>query len=399
MHEPFAEAKDVSGFYPVMEGAPVEKQTYLTMNWVIGSGSDPVTTMELDFLSDVLVNQESAPIRKALQEAGIGSDIYATSQGMLQNIFSIVVQNANAGDKEKFRNIVMSALEKVYSGKIDRETLKGSVNRMEFRLREGNDAQKGLSYSMRSMNCWIYTNDPFPPLEYEKTLSTIKESLTGSILEEIIKKDLIDNPYMLTLTLGPKPGLEKEMASRTADELTAIRKKMSPAEIDAIIASTEALIAFQQKEDSSEAISTVPMLKLSDINTEAMWFEPVKQNLHAVPHLFYDEFTNGIVYMNYWFDLRVLPEDKIPYAALLTQILGKMDTGSYTYDELDNALNINTGGYSASLASYLPEHDDNRLIPDMKIQMKTTMEKLETALSILAEILTNTRIDNKERLL
>lgn len=398
INTPFTSVKEVSGLYPVLDGAPVEKQTYLTMNWVIGSGADPNTTMALDLLSNVLVNQESAPIRKALQEAGIGSDVYGTNQGMLQNVFSIVVQNADTGDKEKFRNIVFSTLEKVYTEKIDRETLKGSFNRMEFRLREGNDAQKGLTYGMRSMNCWIYTNNPFPPLEYETTLAHMKESLTGTILEDIIKKELIDNPYGLILTLEPKPGLEKELTSKTANELADIRQKMSPAELDTILARTKALIAFQQKEDSPEAIATIPMLKLSDINREAMWLEPVKQSIGEIPHLYFKEFTNGIVYMNYWFDLRVLSEDKIPYAALLTQLLGKMDAGNHTFDELDIALNINTGGYSASLASYLPKHNDNSLMPEMKIQMKTTAEKLDTSLSLLAEILLSTKLDNRDRL-
>lgn len=398
VNTPFTAVKEVSGVYPVLDDAPVEKQTYLTMNWVIGSGADPKTTMALDLLSNVLVNQESAPIRKALQEAGIGSDAYGTNQGMLQNVFSIVVQNADAGDKEKFRNIVLSTLKKVYAEKIDRETLKGSLNRMEFRLREGNDAQKGLTYGMRSMNCWIYTNNPFPPLEYETTLAQIKESLTGTMLEDIIKKELIDNSYGLILTLEPRRGLEKEMTAKTADELADIKKKMSPAELDTILARTKSLIAFQKKEDSPEAIAAIPMLKLSDINPEAMWLEPVKQNIREIPHLYFKEFTNGIVYMNYWFDLRVLSEDKIPYAALLTQLLGKMDAGNHTFDELDNALNINTGGYSASLASYLPKHNDNSLMPEMKIQMKTTPEKLDTALSLLAEILLSTRLDNRDRL-
>ncbi len=53
--------------------------------------------------------------------------------------------------------------------------------------------------------------------------------------------------------------------------------------------------------------------------------------------------------MNYWFDLRVLPQEMIPYAAVLSELLGKMDAGSYSYEKLDKALNINTGGFSTPL--------------------------------------------------
>jgi len=395
---PFAEIKEISDFYPVIDGAPVDNQTYLAMNWVIGSGADPALTMSLDLLADVLVNQESAPVRIALQEAGIGSDIYAANQGMLQNVFSIVVQNANPGDKDQFRTVVMQTLNKVAEEKIDRETLQGSINRMEFRLREGNDAQKGLTCNMRSLNSWIFTDNPFAPLEYETNLTTVKQSLTGTYLEDMIRTGLIDNKYGLVLVLQPKIGLEAENLAKVTDELANIKNGMTPAELDTIVKKTNALIAFQQSVDSPEAIATIPLLKLSDIKSEALWFEPAKKDVAGIPHLFFNEFTNGIVYMNFWFDLRVLPEDKIPYAALLSQLLGKMDAGSYTYGQLDNALNINTGGYAASLSAFMPAHDDNRLMPEMRIQMKTTSEKLDTAFALLGDILSDSRFENRERL-
>ncbi len=64
-------------------------------------------------------------------------------------MFSIVVQNANASDKDSFRNIIIENLKKVVKEKIDREALQGSINRMEFRLREGDDAQKGIAYNVK----------------------------------------------------------------------------------------------------------------------------------------------------------------------------------------------------------------------------------------------------------
>jgi Zn-dependent M16 (insulinase) family peptidase len=395
---PFSEIKDLTADYSVIEGAPVEKQTYLAMNWVVGSGADPVTNSCLELLGSVLVDQESAPIRKALQEAGIGSDVYSSNNTLLQNIFSIVVQNADPADKDKFREVVMNTLKKVVAEKIDRETLKGAINRMEFRLREGNDAQKGLTYDMRLLNSWMYTGDPFAPLEYEKTLAIVKQSLTGTLLEDMIQKEMIDNKYGLILTLKPKQGLEKEISDKITNELAEAKKKMTDAELDSVVSGTQNLIAFQKKEDSPEAVASIPMLKLADIKKETTWYEPVYDKVGTVPHVYFDVFTNGVIYMNYWFNLEVLTEDKLPYAVLLTQLLGKMDAANYTYGQLDNALNINTGGYNASLASYMPKHDDNSLQPYMKINIKTTPDKLDTSLVLLGDILSKTNLDNKDRL-
>lgn len=397
MHAPFKEMKEITASYSVIEGAPTDQQTYLTMNWVIGSGSDPATVMALDILADVLVNQESAPLRKALQEAGIGKDIYAASQNMHQNLFSIVVKNANSGDKDKFRDVIMKTLEQVRKNKIDRETLEGSLNRMEFRLREGNDAQKGITYNMRSINNWLYTNDPFPALEYEQQLSGVTQALKGTYLEDILQRNLIENPYGLILVLEPKPGLEKETSDHITAELSEYKKKLAPAEIDSIIKTTADLIAFQKKEDSPEAIATIPLLKLSDIRPEAVWFQAGVQDLSGTQQLYFNEFTNRVIYMNFLFDLRTLPENKLPYAVVLADILGKLDAGAYGYEQLDKKININTGGYSNSLNYYLPGQDDDQLMPKFRVNLKTTGEKLDTALHLLSFILSDTRFENKDR--
>lgn len=396
--KPFLKIKRISGFYPVIEGAPTENQTYLGISWVVGSGADPALNMSLDILADVLVNQESGPVRIALQKAGIGSDSYAYNSRMLQNIFSIVAQNANASDKENFLTVIMNTLEQAVQNKIERETIQGSINRLEFRLREGNDAQKGLTYNMRSLSTWIYTGNPFVPLEYENSLAVIRQSLTATYLEDIVRTQLIENYHGLVIDLQPKNGLEAENLAITTGELLSKKDSMTDAELDTLILKTKALIDFQQSVDSPEAIATIPLLKLSDIKPEALWFEPLNKKVSGITHLHYNEFTNGIVYINLWFDLRVLAEDKLPYAALLTQLLGKLDTGTMSYGRLDDALNTYTGGYNASLAVYLPQHDDNRLMPEMRIQMKATAEKLETALNLLGSILSDSQLENKERL-
>ena len=292
----------------------------------------------------------------------------------------------------------MKTLEKVIADKIDREALQGSLNRMEFRLREGDDAQKGLSYNIRSMTGWLFTNDPFPSLEYESQLEEVKQSLTSTRLEDMIKKEMIENPYGLVVTLEPKPGLEKENARKINAELAEYRKKLTPAEVDTIVKTTQDLMAYQQREDSPEALATIPVLKLSDINREATWYEVSENKVDGVPQLYHNEFTNNIVYMNFWFDLRVLSQDMIPYAAVLSELLGKMDAGSYPYEKLDKALNINTGGFNTGLNVFIPGYDESKMLPEFRIQMKTTPEKLDTALKLLGEILTGTQLDNKDRL-
>lgn len=90
--------------------------------------------------------------------------------------------------------------------------------------------------------------------------------------------------------------------------------------------------------------------------------------------MYSDQFTNGIVYATYYFDTRALPQDKIPYAALLSSILGKMNTENFTFGELDNELNIHTGGFSSELNTFLQNRMDEGMVPKLLVSAKSTSE-------------------------
>ncbi|MFN8239755.1 MAG: insulinase family protein [Bacteroidales bacterium] len=395
---PFADEKQVTCNYSVIEGAPVNDQTYLALNWVVGSGADDLLSMKLDLLADVLVNQESGPVRLALMEAGIGKEVTAYSQRYNQNIFSIVAKNANPADKDKFRQIVLDALGKVASDKLDEKALLGTLNRTEFRLREGSDAQKGLMYLFRCINGWIYTGNPFPSLEYETYLAGLKDAAKGNGLLDFIKTSLVENKYRVLLTLEPKPGLEKEIALQTEKKLAEFKKTLTPAQIDSIVDLTNKLIAYQKTEDSPEAIAKMPLLKISDIDPKARWFECKPSELGGVSNLYHNDFTNGIVYSTLWFDLSVLPKEQLPYAAFITELLGKVGTKSYDFKELDKTLNINTGSFSSHIGVRVPAFNDSKTIANLVIDMKTTTDKLDTMFNLAGEILLNTNFLDKDRI-
>ena len=398
LQKPFQQMKKASGFYPVAEGSDTENKTYLNLNWVIGENNDQALGMALDILSDALVNHEAAPIRKALQEAGIGQDVSSYYHGQKQNVLAIRVQNANPEDTDKFYEIVMKTLRKTAEKGLDKDQIQGIINRMEFRLREGNDAQKGLQYIFQSYSGWFYSDDPFLSLEWEKPLAEVKKSLTSNMLESIIKEQILNNPHSLLFTMEPKPGLESERKEAIAAECAAYKETLSDAEKEALVKQTQELIKYQEREDTAEALATVPMLELNDINLEAEWYPIDVKEVKGIPELFYDTFTNDIVYANFMFDARILPEEMIPYAALLAEVLGSLNTENYSYGDLDNELNIHTGAFSTTLRKYLKDRDDQKLMPKMSVSSKSMNGKIDKLFELTEEIINNTIFTDKERL-
>jgi hypothetical protein len=398
LQKPFEEMEKVTAYYSVPEDNSIENQTYLSLNFVAGLNIDRKLTFALDILSDVLVNQESAPIRLALQEAGIGHEVSAYLDELKQNVFQIQVQNANPEDKDRFRELVMNTLDETVKNGLDEEAVQATLNRIEFRLREGNDAQKGLTYNFHALSGWFYANDPFLTLEWEKPLEEVKTAIKDGYLESVIREYLLDNNHTLLLTMEPEPGREKENNAKTALELENYKATLSDNDIEILTQETQELIAYQKRDDTPEALATIPLLSLKDVNPEAEWYEVTKKKISKIPVLHYDTFTNNVVYVRLFYDSRVLPTELIPYAALLAEVMGSLNTENYTYGELDKALNMHTGGFSTYLGTYLKNLEDDNLLPNFIVSSKVMNTKIDKQFELLGEIVNHTLYNDPERL-
>ncbi|WP_291855810.1 insulinase family protein [Marinilabilia sp.] len=398
IQEPLAEKKTIEKSYSVPEGTDTIDKTFLGYYFVAGLNTNQELTMALDILSEALVNHESAPLRLAIQEAGIGKDIYSYVDDSKQNVLQINVQNANPEDKEKFEEVVSNTLKKVAQEGFEEEMIEGIVNRMEFRLREGDTSYKGLMYLFSLKNSVLFSDDIFDGIEFEKPLANVKEGIKTGMLQKIVQDYMIDNPHALMMVFKPQPGLENEMAAKTKAKLAEYKASLSDEELQKLVEETKALKEYQQAEDAPEAVATIPMLSLSDISKDVQWYEVAEKSVDDIPVLHFEDFTNDIIYANFFFDLRTLPSELIPYANLMSQLLGKMNTENYDFGELDNALNIHTGGFYTYLNSYLENDSDEKLIPKLRITTKATIDKTGKLFELLDEILNNTKFDDTERL-
>ena len=398
IHPSFDEMKEASGYYSVPEGSKTVDKTYVSLTYVIGDGTDIVMSRTLDVLTDVLVNQQSAPIRLALQEAGLGSDVSAWTYPLRQHLVQINIPKANASDKERIKTIIDSTLQQVVANGLEKEALEGVINRLDFRLREGNDANKGMTYMYGQLNNWLHAGDPFIGLEYEKSLVALKEGLQNSYFEDVIQKQLIDNTYKLLYVMEPKPGLEKEKSAKIKQELEAYKASLSKEEINALIEEKKILIAEQEAEDSPEALATIPTLKLSDINPEVDWYEVETKDLNGNMVLHFNAFTNNILYNQYLFNLKVLPTELLPYVSVYAQLLGKLDTENYAYSDLENSLKIHLGGFSSGFITFTNEDNNRELVPFYRVKVKATNEKADKAFELSEEVLLRTKFSDTERI-
>ncbi len=398
VQKPFSAMKVVKEYYPVIEGSPVQDQTYLTLQFVNNYGKDKVKTEALSLLMYYLVNSEAAPVRIALQEAGIGKNVGGGSSDYKQNVTSITVQKANEPQLNEFKDIVFSTLTKIAKEGIDKKELESILNRFEFHRREDNDAQKGITMMYSVMPDFIYSDDPFLGLEYEANLKKLREYLKTNYFEDLIMSAFINNPHSLLLSMAPKPGLDQKIAQAEKDELAKYRKTLNESDLQKLVAETQDLLDYQNAEDSPEDLAKIPMLQLSDINPKATTYKATATKMGKTPVLHYNDHTNGIVYLNMYFDMRSVDKSDLPYIELLSNMLGSLNTESYDFGQLDMQINKSTGGINTNITRYLVKNDDNQLIPKFVVSSKATVSNLATMLNLVDEIINKSKFDDVERL-
>lgn len=101
--------------------------------------------------------------------------------------------------------------------------------------------------------------------------------------------------------------------------------------------------------------------------------------------LHHDVFSNGIAYLDLLFDIGRVAREDIPYLGVLKAVLGMVNTEHYTYQELNNEINGNTGGISAGLSMY-PKKGENAIRAFAGIRASVLYEKLPYAYQMAEEI-------------
>lgn len=394
LQKPLPGPVEVKASYGVPVGTGVGERTFLAWAGVYGSNTCQEEVIALDILAHALVNSEGAPLRLALQKAGIGKDVYASVDNLRQNVVQITVDNANADDLPRFRKVLQETVAAVVASGYDRQVVDGILNRMEFRLREGRGgSMAGVVAAMGAVPGWMFGGDPLKTLVFEEPLKAIRERLDHRYLEGLTQKVFGDNTHVATVALSPEPGLEKRLAEEAERELAQKKASMSSQEQDDLVDRTRKLMALQQKKDSPQALQSIPLLDIADINRQEPVWSLVRQELNGADLLYHDDFTRGIVYLDLYFDAAALPQELIPYLKLVSEMMGLLDTDQMTYADLENQTNLHTGGIGTRLETILPGRDDSRLKAFFVIGGKVLPERLGRMVNLMAQQLLHTRWD------
>ena len=388
-------------FYPVGKDESLENKTYYSYNAVIGTYEDAKLNLAFQILNYALLEAPGAPLKQAIIDAGIGSDILSDfDSGLLQPVLSIIVKDAQSGKEQVLDEVINKTLKELVTKGIDKKSIQAAINYYEFKYREADfgGAPKGLVYGLNAMETWLYDdNDPFTKLEYNAQFSSLKEELNTNYYEELINKYLLNNNHVAYVTVSPSNTLGAEKEQALKEKLVAYKASLTKEELEKLVSDTKALKEYQATPSTLEELATIPLLTREDIDDKVEPLYNEEQILDGVKVLKHNVETNGIGYLNFCFNTKDVPNELIPYVGLLQNVLGYVDTTKYTYQNLTQEININTGGINPR--TKIISIGDNDVLPLFVFETKALYDKIPFVFDTVKEIITSSKLNNKRRLM
>lgn len=405
LQERFTEAKQVRQGYPASERLA---KGMFTVNWLLAETADANLNLALHILEHILIGLPSSPLKKALMDSGLGDDLAGVGleADMRQMFFSVGLKGIHPSNAIKAESIIFHAIKELVDNGIDAEDIEAAVNSVEFSLRENNTGSypRGLSLMFQALSTWIYDDedkegDPLALLPFEEPLNNIKNWIANGdrIFEELLARLFLHNPHRTTVLLEPDHQMAAKIATKEANRLKKVKDSLTDGQITQVIEDAKELNRLQAEPDSPEALNTVPRLSISDLDKENRVIPTEVREVSGAPLLFHDIPTNGIAYLDFAFDLTVLPDDLLPYAGIFGRALTESGTEKRDYVNLSQWIARTSGGiWTQPFAA--PVRGSKDAAARLILRAKTTGEKAPETAEIITEILTSAKLDSKERL-
>ena len=399
---PFEEERTRRILYPITEDEDTKKNTYLAWSRVVGTSLDVQLEAAMDVLSFVLLETPGAPLRDALLEAGIGSDIESSYEsGVMQPYFSIIAREAEPEDADRFEEVIRKELTRICEEGVDRDAVEAALNLMEFRFVEADYGSypRGLFYGIDIMDSWLYCEDrPFDYLRLLPVYSELRKLNGTGYFEDLIRKWFLDNPHGSLVIAEPSRGMAAKAGKETARRLAEWKAKLSDDEVEALVQKTRALREYQETPSAPEELETIPMLSRSDLKREPKPYCTEAHDWDGATALLHEYWTGGIAYFYFLFDLSVLDQEDLPWLGLLSRLLAMVSTEKYGYAQLSNEINRRTGGITAGISSF-PDFDSaEQFRAALGISARTMEKEIPFCVDMVREILMTSDLGEKERI-
>ncbi|MBQ8002359.1 MAG: insulinase family protein, partial [Clostridia bacterium] len=369
--------------------------THYAMGFKAAAFDEHEKLMATDILVTSICSNNESPLKKALLDRGICQEVWAYLDDQLISPYVTIAMKRCGSDENAVKAAVLEILSDIAKKGIDKEIIRANINQMEFKMREAEFGNQpaGLIYCTWVMASWLYGGDPTLLLTYENEFASLREKLEGDYFERLLEEIFLQSKHSAFVKLVPDANLAEEKEKAEADRVRAYREKIGEEGLMAAQAELDSLKKMQNSEDTPEALATIPVLNLEYINPESEKIPFEKLTLGDREVLYHNIETKGIVYTTLYFDLDGFDTKSVVDISLAARFLGRLATKTKTAMQVINQIKINLGSFSASVDTFAPLDDRNRVSAKLRVSFSALKSNIENALALVGEIIRETNFE------
>lgn len=365
-------------------------QTYLAVGKILAKWNEREKVTALDILAQAVAGSNDSPLTKALLDTGMCLDVsLSVTDNILQPLGILKFSNIERGAGEALIESAENVVRDLVKNGIGKETIISALNRCEFNYRQSEEP-KGLERCVNSMSSWLYGGDPLEYIEMGDVFDSLREKAGSGYFEELLSEWLLDENGRAVLYMMPSEtyGEEQNEAERkrVRDSLSA----MTDTEKSELIALNRKLAEWQNAPDSSQAVSTLPKLPLSEIDTEPATYKTEEVFDNGVKILKHPAKETEISAIALYFDVNDLTENELKLLTVLDRLISELPTEKYSGIELQNQIYGTLGGLSTDICAFGTTEEPDKCRVMFAVKSPFLTRNADDAMQLIGEILAHT---------
>ena len=315
-------------------------------------------------LMQAIMGEDEAPMKKGLiQSLGIPEIQYFIMDGIRQPYLAVKIKNTDKETAGRLKTVITEQADRLCREGIGEEVLVSAINRLEFWMREkGGGQPEGIEYVLDIAGGWAQGIGPCEMIEFEETYRKMRTLVKEGYFESLLREILLENDHEAEVSLEP---LEKAEEKRRTEEETEDLPGLSADDL------------LHKKEE--------PLTRAE----EESGITYLKQEIPS----------KGVAYQSCYFDISDLEPEKVPYAKLLSELLGDLPTRRHSLEELVIEKNMWLGNVRAYLEAYTNTDDIRHVRLKFVMDISCLEQNLPRAVKLGEELLYDTILEQPEIIL